>query len=246
MALYEEFEKQGNWLFRWRSYLPVSALILFAVASIESRYPLLDVIYRQSWEIVCLTVSFTGLGIRIITAGFVPTRTSGRNTKSQVADTLNTKGIYSVVRHPLYLGNYLITFGISLLLMVWWLPVIISLLYWVYYERIMFAEEAFLRGKFGDEYIAWSGNTPAFIPSFSKWEFPELKISFKIIIKREYTGFFGIIALFTFLHFGSEILATSKVSVDPVWIVFFGIGLVLYVLAILLKKKTRILHVHGR
>ena len=32
--------------------------------------------------------------------------TSGRNTHDQVADSLNTSGIYSIVRHPLYVGNF--------------------------------------------------------------------------------------------------------------------------------------------
>ena len=115
--------------------------------------------------------------------------------------------------------------------MVWWLPIIISLIYWVYYERIMFAEEAFLRCKFGEEYTVWASNTPAFIPDFSKWVSSDLNISYRTIIKREYTGLFGIITLSTILHFVGD---------------FFGVGLVLYVSAVMLKKKTKILHVRGR
>ena len=94
MALLEELEAQGNWLFRWRSYLPVLALIFFAFAGIEIRNYKVGHIYRHYWEMISILVSFTGLGVRAITAGYVPTRTSGRNTKKQVADTLNTKGIY--------------------------------------------------------------------------------------------------------------------------------------------------------
>ncbi|MGB8874133.1 MAG: hypothetical protein WCC75_12145, partial [Desulfobaccales bacterium] len=45
--------------------------------------------------------------------GLPPRGTSGRNTQGQVAETLNTTGIYSLVRNPLYLGNFLIWLGLS-------------------------------------------------------------------------------------------------------------------------------------
>ena len=45
--------------------------------------------------------------------GFTPRGTSGRNTKEgQVAESLNTLGMYSMCRHPLYLGNLLMWLGI--------------------------------------------------------------------------------------------------------------------------------------
>lgn len=57
------------------------------------------------------------------TIGQVPKGTSGRNTSQQVADTLSTDGVYSVVRHPLYLGNFLMCMGVSMMphqyLLVW-------------------------------------------------------------------------------------------------------------------------------
>jgi hypothetical protein len=45
----------------------------------------------------------------------------------------------------------------------------ISLLFWIYYERIMFAEERFLEAKFGEQFLAWSSHVPAFIPSFKRY-----------------------------------------------------------------------------
>ena len=60
-------------------------------------------------------MSFFGLGIRVFTVGFTPKNTSGRNTAEQIADVLNTSGIYSMVRHPLYVGNFFMWLGIGLL-----------------------------------------------------------------------------------------------------------------------------------
>ena len=100
-------------------------------------------------------ISFSVLGflVRFYTIGTTPKGTSGRNTKEQVADVLNSSGMYSMVRHPLYLGNYLIWLGISLASFNIYFAVIMSLLFWLYYERIMFAEERFLERKFGDDFI---------------------------------------------------------------------------------------------
>ena len=53
-----------------------------------------------------LIISFLGEGIRIFTAAYTPTGTSGRNTKLQIAGTMNTTGIYYLLRLPLYLGNF--------------------------------------------------------------------------------------------------------------------------------------------
>jgi len=82
-----------------------------------------------------------GLFIRAYAVGHTPANTSGRNTKEQLADELNTTGIYSMVRHPLYLGNFFMWLGAAVLTKNGWFIVAFILLYWIYYERIMFAEE---------------------------------------------------------------------------------------------------------
>jgi len=97
MPLIEEFEGTGKWLFRWRSYLPLVMIGIFLLAMREYEYPGHSEVLDHLWEGFCLTVSFFGLGIRIFTIGHSAKRTSGRNTRKQVADTLNINGIYSVV-----------------------------------------------------------------------------------------------------------------------------------------------------
>lgn len=248
MALREELENQGKWLFRWRSYLPLLLFILLFFALREGDYlernvgHWADKIYKAG----CLTISFLGLFIRGLTIGYTPEGTSGRNTKEQIAEQLNTRGMYSVVRHPLYLGNFVIMLGISMYLEVWWFAVIIMPIYYIYYERIMFAEEEYLRDKFGKLYLDWASVTPAFIPHLRRWEKPELSFSFRNVLKREYSAFFAIIATFTFLEILVDLVAEHKFESALGWYIFFGSGLIIYMTLRLLKKKTRLLHVEGR
>ncbi len=116
---------------------------------------------------IFLGVSLFGEAIRIYTVGFAPENTSGRNTEAgQIADELNMTGIYSLVRHPLYVGNFFMWLGPVLFLRSVVFAVFFVLVYWLYYERIMFAEEQFLRRKFGETYDKWSEKVSAFIPGF--------------------------------------------------------------------------------
>ncbi len=248
MAIREEYERSGGWLFRWRSFLPllIIPVLYFALQNsqdLEKAFGRKAEIY---FEIAAICISFLGLLIRVIIVGCTPRGTSGRNTKRQKADSLNTTGLYSVVRHPLYVGNFFIFLGVILFTKVWWFVLIGVLLYWLYYERIIFAEEAFLREKFGDAFMQWAERTPVILPDFSKWVPAELTFSVKNVLKREFTGFFGIIASVTAIRLLETIVIDHRIYLSKLWIGFFLLGLAVYLILWALKKFTGILKVEGR
>lgn len=246
MSIQEQSVKTGTWLFRWRSYLPLVLISLIIPALYEFSYPFTSHAYDLVWEMICLAVSFFGLLIRCYTIGHTPKGTSGRNTKGQLAETLNTTGIYSVTRNPLYLGNFFMVLGVTIFVRVWWCPVIYAMAFWLYYERIIMAEEFFLRKKFGKFYDSYSIRTPVFIPNFKLWEKPELALSCRNILKREYPGFFGVVASFTALEFLGSYVAEGRFVFDQAWVVIFVISSLIYLTLRTLKKKTKLLHVEGR
>src|SRR6476619_3343333 len=161
MALSEHLERSGNWLFRWRAIPPVLALLLLMLHLQDYQYLFGSKRTDDLWQLGCLLVALLGLAIRIHVVGHTPKNTSGRNAREQRADSLNTSGLYSVVRHPLYLGNFLIFLGTVGFVHDPWPATVCLLGFWLYYERIMFAEEAFLRAKFGAAYLEWAARTPA-------------------------------------------------------------------------------------
>ena len=247
MPLREEFETSGQWLFRWRSYLPVALLVpVVAFAGLRAREGLIDGPSR-AFDLVCLVVSMLGVVVRAVAVGSAPAGTSGRNTaEGQVASTVNTTGMYSIVRHPLYVGNYLNWLGVALFPRSAWLAIVVSLAFWLYYERIMFAEEEFLRGKFGEAYARWASSTPAFVPDPRRWRPPALPFSTRTVLKREYSGVLGVVVCLAALDVVRDSAARGTFAYDPMWAWLTGATLVLYVALRTLKRHTRVLHVEGR
>jgi len=246
MSLREEFETRGNWLFRWRSYLPFLLFLLLVPALPLIHRPFGRSDLQNLWEIFCFVISCSGLSVRCLVGGYVAPLTSGRNTKYQVAESLNTSGVYSVVRHPLYLGNYLMWLGIAMFCFVPWVAVCFTLIFWLYYERIMFAEEAFLRRKFGSEFEDWAARTPAFIPRLSQWRPSVRSFSFRTVLRKEFTGLFGIAMAFAAMDQFEHFVTTRRFSVEPTWIIIGAASVAIYLILRTLKKHTRLLHVPGR
>ena len=114
--LKDQLIRQGSFLFRWRSFLPLLLAIPALTALPQSGY--FEIWFGESaeevWDVFCILVAISGLAIRIATVGFAPAGTSGRNTFGQRAEVLNTSGLYSVVRNPLYVGNIITLLGFLL------------------------------------------------------------------------------------------------------------------------------------
>ena len=246
MALREEFARDGLWLFRWRSILPLLAvaLILAVVLLDPAAQPLWA--KQAVWQAVCVAVSMLGLAVRIWTVGRVPEDTSRRSTRERQAGSLNRTGPYSVVRHPLYLGNFLMWLGVAMAPGVWWLAAIVGLAYALYYERIMFAEEQFLHERFGQEYLDWTAQTPAIIPDFRRWRRAELPFSWRTVLRREYASAFALVVAFTLVGVAADYATHRTLAFDRTREIVFGAGLTVYLILRLLKRRTRLLHVEGR
>jgi len=248
MALVHSFEKNGNILFKYRGQIPVILFILSIPVVYFTDNQLINKNSNLEFGllITCSLVSFIGQLIRAIAIGTSNKFTSGRNTKEQVADALNTKGIYSTVRHPLYLGNYFMWIGIVMYTFNIWFVVTVSLLFWIYYERIMFAEERFLERKFGESYVNWSLKVPPFWPSFKYFESNPIPFSIKTILRREYSGVTATILGFVFVAFLRDWFQTGEVHFKPVYGIVTGVGLAISLVLRTLKHSTSILFEEDR
>lgn len=246
MALIHSFEREGNWLFKHRGQLPGILFLLAIPAVLYSNYSMISPTRLLVIDVLAVFISFMGLVIRSYTIGTTPKGTSGRNTNEQVAEVLNSSGIYSIVRHPLYLGNFLMWIGIVIYTVNPYFIIIVSLMYWLYYERIMFAEERFLEKKFGQAYLDWSLKAPAFIPQFSKFVSSSIPFSIITVLRREYSGIFATVAGFVFVDILREysVHKTYVPNNNHLWVL--GITGAITLVLRSLKHYTTLLNEKGR
>ena len=234
----------GDALFRWRSYLPLGLLPLVGLAILRATYPFGTEAADLAWEACCVGLSLAGMALRIWTVGVAAHGTSGRNTRKQKAETLNTTGPYSLIRHPLYLANGIIVMGLALFPHTWLLPPAVAALTLLYYSLIAWREEVFLRTRFGLVWEQWAERVPRlwpalghFVPAARPWRWREA-------LRREYHGLTLVLVLPFVLDVAEDLHETGAFDLDPVWTVIAAIGLVFYVTVRLLTKRTRLLRSH--
>lgn len=198
MQLRDQLETEGEWLFRYRSYLPLLLLPLLILALL-SGHRISDATSRTIDALGAL-LAVLGIVIRASVVGYIRPGTSGRNSRRQVAAHLNTTGLYSLVRHPLYIGNCFVTIGWSVASANGWLVFVVALSFLLYYERIALQEESFLRSKFAGDFAAWSATTPAFVPKALLWIPPDRSFSWSMVFRREYQTVALVVGGFVAVH----------------------------------------------
>jgi protein-S-isoprenylcysteine O-methyltransferase Ste14 len=81
------------------------------------------------------------------------------------ADRLVQEGPYALVRHPLYLGNWLIAFGLFIICRDAFLLAVGPLFVLGWYLKISAEEEKFLKERFGAEFEEYKRTVPRLFPS---------------------------------------------------------------------------------
>ncbi len=253
MRLSDDLTRQGAWLFRWRSYLPLAILPFAAAAFAESGWFVTRFgdTAEARWDFCCLIIALAGLAVRVKTVGFVPSGTSGRATRQQNAEALNTTGMYSIVRHPLYLANFLVLLGFTLVLKSALLTLFTAAACAVYYERIILAEENFLESVHGEQFRRWAAVTPTILPKLRLWISPALPFSWRTVLLREYHGLTLIVMTFFTLKLLNGLLLkhlslSQWTTAQPFYVAMFAVGAVFYLVVRLVRKQTLWLEVAGR
>ncbi|MFO0979168.1 MAG: isoprenylcysteine carboxylmethyltransferase family protein [Planctomycetaceae bacterium] len=226
--------------------MPITMVVLACLAIVPLPNSGHDSLFAQSLEVSGLVISFLGLLLRCMTIGHTPAGTSGRNTERQVAVSLNTTGVYSIVRHPLYLANFLIGLGLAVFTLNPWFVATYILTFWLYYERIMMAEEQFLLESFGTQFSDWADRTPAFIPCFRNHVRSTLPFSFRNVLRREYNTVLQIVVVSFILELIGDAIDQKKFQLSMPWIIFLCSGLAVWGILRTLKRHTHLLDVPGR
>jgi protein-S-isoprenylcysteine O-methyltransferase Ste14 len=159
----------GAAFFKARSFLPLPIIGLVLSLSWRAHIepgpggPEVDRALNGMGLALCLLGALT----RFFTVASVPAGTSSESRRLQT-HALNVSGPYAAVRHPLYLGNALITVGLLCIAHDPWAWALGLGYFVVSHTLIIRAEESGLRRAFGAEYDAWAAQVPALAPRLSK------------------------------------------------------------------------------
>jgi protein-S-isoprenylcysteine O-methyltransferase Ste14 len=183
----------GNFFFKYRNWVFIPMYLALFLPS-----PDLLSGEQRIWLILAgLFVTISGQVIRCATIGLAYIDRGGKD-KKVYASRLVTEGIFNHCRNPLYIGNILKLVGIgilsnSLLFVVFFIPVFLFI-----FQAIVLAEENFLRGKFGADYVAYCQRTNRWVPRFAGLTrtFNGMSFMWKRILLKEnstlYVWFIGI------------------------------------------------------
>lgn len=152
----------GDLCFRYRaiSVVPVLLLILFLFNPLDAGRG------NSILNLIGFLIALTGAAMRMVAVGFAKPFTSGRENYLK-AESLNTSGLYSIVRNPLYVGNFLVYNGVLVAYASPAALVFFNAFFVVNYHFIVLAEENYLGRQFGDAYREYRKTVPKFIPRFS-------------------------------------------------------------------------------
>ncbi|MEO0226136.1 MAG: isoprenylcysteine carboxylmethyltransferase family protein, partial [candidate division WOR-3 bacterium] len=130
----------GNFFYYYRSILPIPFYLLILYYGILTRAGLL-------WGSIFIA---SGFALRIWASGF--SDATSRYRYFSIHQVI-TSGPYRYSRHPLYLGNFLLTLGVLILYAPGlFITLVVILLFLFEYLTIITAEESFLIEKAGAKY----------------------------------------------------------------------------------------------
>lgn len=162
---------------------------------------LLLVFAQENLNFYALLVLTIGFSIRVWATGYIH--------KNQEVTMV---GPYKLLRHPLYLGNFIAGLGFAIFVNVWQLVVLYIPIFFIVYYKKMQLEERYLLNEFGANYNKYKETTPLFIPNLVKlFNKDNVKFSWQnVILNREHLNLLGIVILIIFFSMYQSNLGLVK------------------------------------
>jgi protein-S-isoprenylcysteine O-methyltransferase Ste14 len=232
----------GNVVFRYRNAM---APLLLGVVVLLTRPRPFGGSARSDllWDLCGALVTLAGQALRVLVIGLAYIRRGGVN-RAIAADTLVVDGIFAHVRHPLYVGNFLLLTG---LVMIWNAPggyAALAVAGLALFSMAR-AEEVFLARKFGAAFDAYRARVPRFVPNLRGIGATLANFTFdwKRVVRKEYGTTFavascllGLIAIQWIEWEGRAGLRHALTILLPLW----GVVVVAWAVTRWMKKTRRL------
>jgi protein-S-isoprenylcysteine O-methyltransferase Ste14 len=179
----------GDFSFKYRGYMLPIAVVLLLIPSPKLATDCGTV------GLAGFCVALFGQLLRIGTIGFDYIIRGGKNHKVY-AEKLVTGGAYSLVRNPMYVGNFFLLIGLALASNSWLFVLVGVPLSLFMHRAIIAAEENFLRNKFGADFEHFCATVPRWVPKLSGWgkAFAGMHFNWLRVLAKEYFTPFDYLA----------------------------------------------------
>jgi protein-S-isoprenylcysteine O-methyltransferase Ste14 len=233
----------GNFVFRYRNAL---FPLIFAVGALTLRPRIMfdSLVVDRVLAAVGIGVALLGQAVRLITIGFEYIHRGGKDGQVY-AGRLVRGGVYGIIRNPMYVGNGLISIGMTMLLGSPMGYLVLIPFFLFVYQAIVAAEEAYLRKKFAGEYESYATSVNRYVPKLScvAESFAGIRFDWRRCIKKDLgtvvgltIGIIFIPVWRSYLLHGAE--ATKTAAVRALWL-SLAVG-ALYLLLLTLKRSNRL------
>jgi len=183
----------GNFLFRYRNGL---GPVLFILALLGGRptFPAGSADLNLLLDCAGVVLALAGQLLRIVTIGFEYIERGGRN-RQVYASKLVQGGVFAQCRNPLYVGNILLAAGLALVVNSVVFYVLVLPLVTYAYVAIVAAEEAFLREKFGADYVQYCRRVARWVPRLRGWRaaVAGMRFNWRRVLVKEYNTMFVVL-----------------------------------------------------
>ena len=176
----------GKFFFKYRNSLfPVIYLCL--VVFTRPGLFLGDAQLDRYVGVLGVLIVLAGQIFRMLVIGFAYIRRGGKDGKVYATSLVQT-GFYAHVRHPMYVGNYLIMIGFVLLYGSLWAYLLVLPFFTLVYYSLVKNEESYLKEKFGQEYEDYAAKVNRFIPNFKgiTRSLENYQYDWKKVLRKEY------------------------------------------------------------
>ncbi len=237
MTLSEQFTTLCRRLYDSRQWLP---LLLYPAAlfALLTARPFNIIPDSFVFTLLCTVISLLGMAIRMLTIGYPPPMSKKKAKEGVHSTTLITKGMYSVVRHPIALGNLLAWYGIILYVGIVWFIVGAMVLYTSFTYLVLISEEEELKQRFGESYTDWAQHTNALIPKCRLWNRNHPHFSLMRTIRHEYVHFFCLVLTFVTINLIRNRVIEFTWSLSPLWSMVGAITSLLTIFIYIIVKLT--------
>lgn len=228
--LSESMLRTGFFLRKYKKFLPY-IFIISLLGAVFLTHPFTIIRSGGLLTIICLFMFVISVSVRWLAL---------RTDAEHLPEYVEAKGIYSIVRNPLYISNFLVVLSLSLYMGIIWYFVFVSFLTVFITERIVMHKENCQQNKYNEAFKLWSKTTGAVLPYLLNWQGASGSKSYFYTLRRMSLPVTASLGAFTLISFIKNRVIEFSNTVSIGWLSAFIIALALHLILLNWNKLLQL------